>query len=172
MKCTYNQIIQIEGQKSIKEFNASVDELYTVLQEKIDDKKEEQLQDYLLFIQKKAENKSYSYLDMISKDTEFLKTKSLEISKIINLFTRRIKNEITYSSEKSTEISLNILNETHSRLNKNIRKIEKNYNSFYSITQGKNGEEKFILINKVYCKEEKLDENRKYIISKIGEPNV
>ena len=64
----------------------------------------------------------------------------------MNLFIRRMTNEIENADIKSTEISLNILNETHSRVNKNIRKIEKSYDSFQSLRNLETNKDEYIYI--------------------------
>lgn len=146
MTYKYFQVEQIESQKSIEKFNKSVDELYKIFEKKIELEKDLDLEKYFSCIKNKATTNHITYLNLIQEDVSFLKAKSSEITKIMNLFIRRMTNEIENADIKSTEISLNILNETHSRVNKNIRKIEKSYDSFQSLRNLETNKDEYIYI--------------------------
>lgn len=173
MNYKYFQFENLESKESIEEFNDKANILFEILQQKVNSEEEKDLDKYLFFVKDKAETINMSYLDLILKDIVFLQAKSIEITKLMNIFIRRMNNEIENADEKSTEISLNILNETHSRVSRNIRKIEKRYNSFYSIKKTSVGDDQFILYTDSYNKENSDDKkNQRFNVGKLGESYI
>ena len=164
----YFQIEKIESQQSIEKFNENVDQLYKMLEKKIKLENEAEFEKYYFCIKDKANKKHMTYLNLVQKDVSLLKARSSEITKIMNVFNRRINNEIKSNNHKSTEITLSILNETHSRVNRNIQKIEKTYNSFQPIKNAQSDRESFVYYVDSYKERESGEKNRTYNFDKFN----
>ena len=104
----YRTMYTNDAHKNLLDFKRKEQLLVEILSNK--SKSDSELNNYLTVVLENKKENTVNYIDRILRKSDLVQKKSSEISKFVELFTRRLELEIKGADRKSLEVSINILN--------------------------------------------------------------
>lgn len=108
--------------QSLTEYKHNKNELINKLKLKTESEDNKELIAYLSHV-KDLENQRVNYIKKIEKNLNIQKYNKELIDKISSIFSQRLRLEIDNINDKSTEVSINILNSTIGSINEHFKDI-------------------------------------------------
>lgn len=125
----YRTMYTNDAHKNLLDFKRIEQLLVEILSNK--SKSDSELNNYLTVVLENKKENTVNYIDRILRKSDLVQKKSSEISKFVELFTRRLELEIKGADRKSLEVSINILNSTYSSMNNKLGEIQKSYETSF-----------------------------------------